>query len=131
MRHHQARAISAGERGVARDLVRTQDTDKDMLNLIDRMAGLVAPVSGTTPEEQQASISDFTTRHQLFLETLVAGNLTTEEAGKAATLTEGLLRLLQLRHKNLSLDRFGAYLITSIDDGWGRSPPVFKRRSAA
>ena len=119
-RYHQGRAITAGERKVARDLLQAQDTDRDMLNLISRMAVLVAPVTGTTYEEQQASVADFTAKRQLYLETLMAGNLTMEEAGKAAAITEGMLRLLQLRHKKLSRERFGAYLITSIDDGGGK-----------
>ena len=100
-RYQQDGAITSGERSVARGLFRTQDTDRGMLNFIPRMAVLVAPISGATHEEQQAFISDFATRHQLYLVTLLAGNLTMEEAGKAAALTEGLLRRLQLRHKKL------------------------------
>ena len=49
-----------------------------------------------------------------------AGEASMEEAGKAAAFTEDVLRLLQLRHKKLSRERFGAYLITSIDDGGGK-----------
>ena len=41
-RQHQGRAITAEERKVARDLLRAQDTDRDLLSLISRMAVLVA-----------------------------------------------------------------------------------------
>ena len=58
-----------------------------MLSLISRMAVLVAPITGTTYEERQASVADFATKRQLYLETLMAGNLTLEEAGKAAAIT--------------------------------------------
>lgn len=90
-----------------------------MLSLISRMVVLVAPIIGTVYDEQQASVADFATKHQLYLETLMAGNLALEEVGKVAAITEGMLRLLQLRHKKQPRERFGVCLITSIDDGDG------------
>ena len=117
--HQQQRQLTDGERGIVQDLLRAQDNDRDLLNLISRIAVLVAPVTGDTREEQQASITEYATKHHLLLETLAAGNLTCDEAGTAASLTEGLLRLLQLRHNKLSRERFGAFRITSIDDGGG------------
>ena len=65
-----------------------------MLNLISCMAVRVAPVTGATYEEQQASVDDFIAKHQLCLETLMTGNLTIEEAGKVAAVIGGMLRLL-------------------------------------
>ena len=41
-RHRQSRAITSGERKVGRDIFHAQDTDRDMLNLISRMAVFVA-----------------------------------------------------------------------------------------
>ena len=83
-RHQQQRTLTLGERGIAQDLLRSQDNDRDLYNLIYRIAVLVAPVSGDTPEEQQASITEYATKHHLLLETLAAGNLTCDAAGKAA-----------------------------------------------
>lgn len=97
-----------------------------MLCLISRMAILVAPIIGSTEDEQQTSVADFATKHQRLLETLVAGNLTAEEAGEAAALPECMLRLLQLRHRRQSRERFGANLITSIDDGGGKVRKLLK-----
>ena len=104
---------------MVQDSLKSQDTDSDLLNLITRIALLVAHGSGDTAEEQQASVTEHATKHHLRLATVDAGNLTSDEAGNAASLTEGLLRLLQPRHKKLSRERFGAFLITSIDDGGG------------
>ena len=42
------------------------------------------------------------------------------QAVQAAKLSEGLLRLLQLRHKRQSKERFGTFLTTSIDEGGGQ-----------
>ena len=68
---------------------------------------------------RQTGIVESVTKHQTILETLIAGRLTSTAAGEAATLTEGLLRLLQLRHKRQSRERFGTFLTTSIDNGGG------------
>ena len=86
-RHQQGRMLSDGERDIARGLLKTQDTDRDLLNIVSRVVVLVAPVTGTTPEEQQASITEYAAKCHL-LETLVAGNLTMDDAGRAASLIE-------------------------------------------
>lgn len=54
------------------------------------------------------------------MEALVDGHLIVGAAGEAAKLAEGLLRLLQLRHRRCSTERFGLYLTTSLDEGGGK-----------
>ena len=65
-------------------------------------------------------MADFANQHRLYLEALVDGHLTVSAAGVAAKLTEGMLRLLQLRHRRCSTERFGLYLTTSLDEGGGK-----------
>ena len=105
-RVHRGHRVSQEEFGIAKDLLRNQDTDQDSVCLIARMALLVAPSDGDTEEEPQASIADFATKHQQFLESLIDGHLTADAADEAAKLTDGMLRLLQLRHKRQSKERF-------------------------
>ena len=112
--------MSQEEFGIAKDLLRNQDTDQDSVCLIARMALLVAPSDGDTEEERQASIADFATKHQQFLESLIDGHLTADAADESAKLTDGMLRLLQLRHKRQSKERFGTFLTTSLDEGGGK-----------
>ena len=88
--------------------------------LIARIALLVAPSEGEAEDARLADIVDFVSKHQTMLETVIAGQLTAAEAGEAAKLSEGLLRLLQLRHKRQSRERFGTFLTTSIDEGGGK-----------
>ena len=119
-RTHLGHGVSPEELGVAKDLLRNQDTDQDSVSLIARMALLAAPSEGDTDEERQASIADFATKHQRLLESLIDGHLTAEAADEAAKLTDGLLRLLQLRHKKCFKERFGTFLTTSLDEGGGK-----------
>ena len=119
-RMHQGRHCTDSEMKVARDMRRCQDTDRDIVPTIARMALLVAPQEGESDEAKAASIADFAKQHQLYLEALVDGHLTVSAAGEAAKLTEGLLRLLQLRHRRCSTERFGLYLTTSLDEGGGK-----------
>lgn len=51
------------------------------------------------------------------LTSLAEGRLSSDGAFMAAALTEGMLRLLQLRHKRLSKERFGEWLIASLFAG--------------
>ena len=118
-RMHHSRPCSPSEFGVARDMLKCQDTDRDTVSTLARMALLVAPQGGDSAEAQVASIANFATLHQRHLEALVDGYLTVEAAGEAAKLTEGLLRLLQLRYRRCSTERFGLYLTTSLDEGRG------------
>ena len=83
-RQHQGRPTTAAERNVARDLLRGQDTDRDAVCLIARIALLVAPIVGYSEEEEQSSVAAYASKHQALLETsVIAGNLTTEAAGEA------------------------------------------------
>ena len=76
--------MSPEELGVAKDLLRNQDTDQESVSLIARMALLVAPNDGDIDEERQASITDFATKHQRLLESLIDGHLTVEAADEPA-----------------------------------------------
>ena len=103
-RQHQGRPITVAERNVARDLLEGQDTDRDSVCLIARIALLVAPISGESEEEKQDSIAEFATKRQTLLETIIAGNLSAVASGEAAAPTEGLPRLLQLRRRRQPRD---------------------------
>ena len=81
---------------MVRDLLTAQDNATDLLDLIPRIALKVAPVSGDTVEEQRRSQEAYAVKHHLLLASFSAGVLTRDEAHNAATLTEGMLRLLQL-----------------------------------
>ena len=88
-RMRQGRHCTDSEMKVARDMQRCQDTDRDTVPTIARMALLVAPQEGESDEAKAASIADFAKQHQLYLEALVDGHLTVSAAGEAAKLTEG------------------------------------------
>ena len=112
--------VTAAEIGVSKDLLRNQDTDRDSVFMLARMAVLVAPQEGNTEEERAASIAYFAIQHQRYLESFIDGHLTSEATGESANLTDGLLRMLQLRHRRCSTERFGTYLTTSLDEGGGK-----------
>ena len=65
-------------------------------------------------------------KHQAMLETLLSGHLAAAAAGEAAKLSDGLLPLVQLRHKRQSKERFGSFLTTSIDGGGGEVHKLLK-----
>ena len=114
-RTHLGHSVSTEELGVAKDLLRNQDTEQVSVSMIARMTLLVAPSEGSTAEERSNSIADFATKHQRYLESFVDGHLAIEAAGEAAKLTDGVLRLNQLRHKRCSTERLGTFLTTSLD----------------
>lgn len=119
-RAHQGFSLSTEETGVSKDLLRSQDTDRDTVSMIARMALLVAPQECDTEEARSTAIANFATQHQRYLESLIDGHLTIAPACEAAKLTDGLLRMLQLRHRRCSTERFGAYLTTPLDEGGGK-----------
>ena len=106
--------------GVAKYMRSSNDDERDCIPLIARMAFLVAPQEGESEEAKAASLTAYADKHMHFLEALVDGHLTTAAAGEAASLTEGLLRLLQASHRRCSMERFGLYLTTSLDEGGGK-----------
>ena len=105
---------------MVRDLLTAQDNTTDLLNLIARIALTVTLVSGDTVEGQRRSQEAYVAKHHLLFASFSAGVLTLDKAHNAATLTEGMLRLLQLRHTCFSRERFGEWLVTSLDAGWGK-----------
>ena len=98
---------------MVRDLLVVQNTSTDILDCISEIALIVAPASCDTDEEWKSSQEEYAAKRHSMLTPLAEGRLSSDDAHNVAALIEGMLRLLQLRHKRLSRERFGERLITS------------------
>lgn len=100
-------------------LLEAKDDDVDNVDYISNMAMAVAPHDAETPVVVKEEKEAFANRHHNLFQSLLAGNMFRSAAAEAAALTEGLLRLFHLRHKRFTKERFGEWLVASLDAGGG------------
>ena len=96
---------------MVRGLLVVQDTSTDLRDCMSKIALTVGPASGDTYEERNNSHEELAAKHHSVLTPLVEGRMPPDDAHTVTALTGGMLRLLQLRHKRLSKERFGEWLI--------------------